>query len=338
MAIRIIFLFLLSLTTHANFNEAVRYYKANKFLQSIDSLKKSEGKKVRNYSTKSLFLLAKNMEKLKRHKDAIKIHFFIIRKSYRKQDKLVRTAIKNKMDYDEIESLQDGLKKIYLNLLYVYLNIYEEFRYENYKNLINSFAELLLTQDYKTEEVEKITQRLSFVDKNFEALKIKNKFYIGLGYSLWQDQINLISPSGKDSTIYSNVEGTTIYSAWTRGDSFRFWKYEFAITFAKATVGEDSSEFEYFQSGVNELMLSANIGYMFYLNEAASIGVNVPILYRSGDFTQPGDFEIKNATIISTGVLGNLNWEMDNTFLDFKMGKLLKFKSSFVQLSFGFKF
>lgn len=338
MVIRVILILFMSLNSLASFKEAMRYYQANKYLQSIDSLKKVEGKKVRNYSTKSLYLLARNMAKLKRYKEAIKINFFIIRKNYKKQDQIVRKAIKNKTDFDEIEELEDGLKKVYLSLLYVYLSIYEDFKYENYKNLISSFAELLLVQDFKTEEVDKIVQRLAFVDKNFEALKIRNKFYFGIGYSLWQDQINLISPAGKDSTIYSNAQGTTLYGAWTKGDSFRFWKYEFALTMAKATVGEDSADFEYFQSNVTELLLMTNIGYMFYMSENTSAGFNIPILFRSGDFTQPENFEIKNATILSTGFLGNLNWEMDNTFLDFKFGKLLKFKSSFMQLSVGFKF
>lgn len=345
MAIRILLILFFSFSVFARYENVIKLYNQKKYNESIEALKKLEGRVVRKYSNNALLLLAKNFQKQEKFKESIKIYFYLLKKAFPKTDKKVRAVLKSAGDIESIGELPDGQKKIYLELLDLYVEIYEKQQLQNFKDTIAKYSELLYFYDYKVEVVEKLNARILSKDKLEIDLKVNTKFYVGIGYALWHDNLDLVSPSGSISTINSTAEGTTFIFGWTKGNNFGHWRYEGFLTQASATVGENSTNFQYFQTNVKEVMLGMNIGYQWKTSDNISSGFTVPMLYRTGDFTQPDTFELKNANMLSVGLAANFNWdfyknekEENKLSLDFKFGKLYNFKSTYSVMSLYYQF
>lgn len=339
MVVKILLLITLSLSSFAyKFKDALVFYKKGEYQRSITVLKKSHGKKIKYFPNRSLMLLAKNYEMLDKHRSALKIYFYILKKKYRKSDAIVRKHFKENKDIDEIDELSKGQLKVYYALVHSYVSIYKKNKYEQYRSIAKMYGELLIEQEYKEEEVEKLLSDISLIQKKIIDSKITKKYYLGIGYSTWQDLLTLRAPDGSESDIKSSAEGTTLFGIMTSGNLFNEYRFEFGITKAVATVGEDNSDFTYFQTNVSEVMLSAAAGYMWKTSKSVSIGLSVPIVYRTGDFTQPATFELENGDILSLGLLGNLSWNLQSILVDVKFGKLLGFHSSFAQVGLAYQF
>lgn len=283
-------------------------------------------------------LLAKNYERTDEHMKALKLYFFILKKKYRRKDAMVRKHLKANQEVDEIDELPKGMLKIYYALVHSYVTIYEKHNYEKYRDFAQKYGELLIEQEYKEDEVEKLLARITQLKNKLENSKERHEYYLGLAYSTWQDQLTLIAPNGSESTIKSSAEGTTVFGIMTIGNLYSEYRFEFGITKASATVGEDNTNFEYFQTNVSEMMLMASVGKMWKTSKSVAIGVSAPVVYRTGDFTQPANFQLDDGDILTVGLLGNLSWNISEFLLDVKFGKLLGFHSSFAQVGLAYRF
>ncbi|WP_034722032.1 hypothetical protein [Bacteriovorax sp. DB6_IX] len=339
MVIRILLLLSLSMPALAyKFRDALRSYKKGNYQRSIQILERMHGTKTKFYPNKSLMLLAKNYENLDEHVKALKMYFFILKKNYRKQDAQVRKVLKSGSDIDEIDELPKGMLKVYYALFQSYVAIYEKHGYEKYRDMAIKYGELLNEQEYKEDRVEKLLAGMAQVKKLKEDSQQRTQYYIGLAYSTWQDQLTLKAPSGTESTIKSSAEGTTLFGIMTMGNLFNEYRFEASITRANATVGEDDTDFEYFQTNVAEIMMTLSAGYMWKTSQSVAIGVSAPIVYRTGDFTQPETFQLDKTDMLTIGLLGNLSWNISTFLVDVKFGKLLGFHSSFAQVGVAYKF
>jgi hypothetical protein len=269
---------------------------------------------------------------------ALKIYFYLLKKKYRRKDSMVRRHFKLKKDIDEIDELPNGMLKIYYALFHSYVAIYHDKNYKQYEEFAKLYGELLVEQEFKEDEVEKILAGLQKAKQKEIDSKERTEYYLGLAYSTWQDLLVLRAPDGSESDIKSSAEGTTLFGIMTKGNYFYEYRFEFAITKASATVGEDNSGFVYFQTNVPEVMLSASVGHLWKTSKSVGIGLSIPAIYRTGDFTTPAGFEIDKGDIFSVGLLGNLTWNISSFLLDFKFGKILGFHSSFAQLGLAYKF
>jgi hypothetical protein len=339
MVIRILLILSLSFPAFAyKFRDALVSYKRGQYERSIKILKRIHGKRTKYYPNRSLMLLAKNYEKTDEHMKALKLYFFILKKRYKRKDAMVRRHLKANKEVDEIDELPKGMLKIYYALVHSYVAIYEKHFYEKYKDFAQKYGELLIEQEYKEDEVEALLAGMNKLKQKIDNSKERTQYYLGLAYSTWQDQLTLIAPNGSESTIKSSAEGTTLFGVMTIGNLFNEYRFEASVTQASATVGEDNTNFEYFQTNVSEVMLTASAGYMWKSSKSVAIGVSAPIVYRTGDFTQPASFQLDKGDILTIGILGNLSWDISKFMLDVKFGKLLGFHSSFAQVGLAYRF
>ncbi len=340
MVIRIIIaIFVLNSALALSFRDALNAYNKRQYRQSIKILQKLSRGNIKFYTDEALILISKNYEKLGELKNANMIRNFMIQRKYRVEHNEVKKALTGKSDIDDLDELSQGLLKVYYTMLSSRYQIYLKRKTKKNKDIVIRFAELLVEQDYKADKAQMILDIFQKEEQRIKDAIYHKKYFVLASYGSWQDEIILIDNSnGDEREINSTAEGTLLFAGMTYGNAHHEYRFQLGLGFGAATVGEDSANFDYFQTSVGETLFSFTSGYLIKTSDNVAIGVSVPIIFRIGDFTEPENFTIEQGTVITTGLLAHFVWNINKYFLDMEFGKVMKFRSTFINVGIGYQF
>ena len=319
--------------------DAANAYKKRQYRKSIKIIKRISKGNIKFYTDDSLILMSKNFEQLGEMKNANMIRNFMISRKYRKENREVKKALAGKIDLDDLDELPKGLLKVYYMMLSSRYDMYLKNKSARNKKAVIKFAELLVEQDYKSDKAEIILKRFRDEEQRKKDAIFYKKYFMLASYASWQDEIILTDDSsGFEQDINSTAQGTLLTAGMTYGNAHGEYRFQLSVGFGAATVGEDSGDFDYFQNNVGETLFSFTSGYLWKTSDNVSIGVSAPLLLRIGDFTEPDGFTISQGTIITTGLLAHMVWNINSYFLNLEFGKVLKLRSSFINIGVGYTF
>jgi hypothetical protein len=241
---------------------------------------------------------------------------------------------------DEIEEQNKGLLSIYFKLARNYLSIAiagtitdqptedQLFASEQAKKYI----EICIAQEYREEDAEKMRETLTNWGQERERRQFSKRYFMGVGFASWQDSLTLVNDTQQSETeLLATTEGPCIGGGIDASNFYWGWKLEACLAFATANVGENSRNVDYFQQGVGVTALLTSPGIYYRPNSGeVALGLEIPILLRSGDYTAPaGNFSLQETSLVALGVGTELRWFYQKVDFSGKMTKFLGMPSVF---------
>lgn len=330
------------------FISAKNSYNKMLYRKSLKTLSRSFNFESNKTPIKVLSLAAKNFEKIKDPLKAYKIYSFIIWLKYKDiNEETTSSYIENSNTDDLPDDIPNKLQEIYFRQLIIFSNFYKKRYQENdlnklkqLKNKISMYADILIEIEYKEDKVEKILNRIERFETKLTDNKYHSYYSLRLGLVTWKDIIQLTKTSTEDITeIRSTAEGLSLCGGLKKENAFFIFKASLCYASASADVGRKTEDIDYFQENVLITMYSIMPQVLWKpYNGDTAIGISVPLIYRSGDYTEVKGYTLENTEITTYGYLITFLWMIDPISIELQFGKIKKFSSSFWDLGIIYNF
>ncbi len=158
------------------------------------------------------------------------------------------------------------------------------------------------------------------------SLVYKPSWFVSLDLMSWQDRIIL---ARKDGGAKYNILGTSMGSCIGGGRKWENSEYEFdmegCLAVASATVSSETTSISYQQASVP--VKSFFLGPGFYtksFSENVIIGVQVPVKYRTGEWTNPNEniYVFERSSALEVGYFLQSKIKVKNISLRTRLGKV----------------
>jgi hypothetical protein len=317
------------------FSRAKDAYRKENYKKVVNLLNK--GFNLRDPSTPggALALSAYAYEKLEQWSNAQKIYAFLITRRYKSSNNLVMRQYKNS-GTDDLPEVPTKLYEYYHRRAEALTQIYVA-RYESlspklrllYKKTALMYVAILEDSDYDDDSYDTIPERLDGFDKDIKDKVFKPSWFVESSYISWRDKLQLVFPNGQTSIIESTGEGLCLGGGWRYENEFFEFNLNGCYAGAAMTVGKENSTLTYFQKGVTSSAIIAGPSILWKpKSKGASFGLNIPFVYRTGDYEEPPGFVLQDVSIFTYGYLLEAGWRFPKWGFFTKFGKIKRLSSS----------
>ena len=329
-----------SLEEKETFKRAKIAYKKGLYDKSLNLLKRRYSFRRLSTPTGALELAALASEKLGYHKDALVIYAVLVKKKYPDVNKNVINSYRENGNAEDIPAeIDEKLSFYYYKKAYNAKILYDENNNSLFYKAALMYAEICMEGDHFEDEAEELFEAAGEKNNEYQRLIYKKSKNILISYMTWQDELVLNSPNGSTQEIKSTAEGTCFGGGIEYANSYVNYKLDGCLALASATVGEDSTDVDYFQANVSEraIFLFPGVKWMPQAG-GVSIGFSTPFVYRVGDFTEPEGFTLEGQSKLGIGLMIESGWRSQNFGVDLKLGKIHGFSSTTMSLGMNYKF
>ncbi len=300
----------------------------------------------RNFSRKELIMISYSLRKLGFYRQDVKMNVRLVKKEYNQYHKRLLKQIKagDTIDSDEYP---EALKVLYWNLMNAYGQII--LSYEKNSQLIKKdhehyliFAKILSELEFREGKVDKLNDRIMA-----HILMLQNKVYKfssswSLQYMSWQQESQLLGPSGFSSKLTVTNRGMCLGGDLGYENANYHWYVDGCAFFGSGGVSAESGTgVNYQQSNVPAYGLKFGPGASLIVSSSKSrIGVKLPIVYNVQSLQNPGqaNFSIEAESAISVATSLYSRWQFDKWYLQSEFGKYVDREATIWTLGFGRQF
>ncbi len=318
------------------FKKAKQLYKDELYRQVLEMLGTQFKLSSGEAPSGALTLAAYSYEKLEDYDAAIKIYQALIQKNFSS----LNQEMMEKFQESGTDDLPDPKKKLSLYyhriadaLLKVYLRDYDKLdssARESLRNKANMYVEIIgEDDDYEDESYDEITEQFEKHDKFLVDSVYHASWFLSSAYISYRNQLSIQRQSdGLVVPINSTVDGMCIGGGWRYENAF--WEYSINGCYSPATMNVDTdSAVTYQQSGVSSTTFMVGPSLLWKPKSGdVSVGIHIPIIYNTGDYTVPAGYDIENQTLLTYGYFVETNWKLSQWGIFTKFGKAAEFKSS----------
>jgi tetratricopeptide (TPR) repeat protein len=308
------------------FSKAQKSFKKKQYTKSLRSLKKGYNfKKTKRIPAAALFLIAMNYQKLKKYPEAIYFFNRVVKNNYRKKHIRVIRALK-KDELDEVK-ISKTLGSAYF---YLAQSHYGKFiKTEKYQDAIKAKKYFTICDD--TDFNDKCADFLENINEKIEYSKKKKdnfEFFVYGGRLIFQDRITIEhTETGTTGDIISNNTALCYGAGLRLGNAFSGYEIggcAFSGTTTVVGIASDgTTNNDYKQSGIPIGGILVEAGYYIRPdNEATRLGVSLPVIYRSGIFSEPSGYTITNAKSFNFGIMFTAGLDVSYFELQTKLGHM----------------
>ncbi len=309
------------------FKRAQSYYKKKQYSLSLKALRRSYNfKYTKRIPASALYLIALNYQKLNNHKRSLYYFNRLLKNVYLKKHIRVLRALK-KDEVDEVD-IPKTLASAYFYMGQSHYAIFvqtENIAAADRAKKYFTICDEIDFNDKCSSFLENINEKLAYNQKKKKSFE----FFVYAGRLIFQDRITIESSAGSDDLIANN--NTVCYGAGIRrGNAFSGLILNGCIFSGTATIkgivtdkDNPATTRDYKQSGVPIGGLLMEAGYYRLLdNEKTRLGLSLPVIYRSGLYTQPTGYTIPNAKNINFGIMGTASLILPYLELETKLGHM----------------
>lgn len=317
------------------FASAKTAYAQKNYKKAVALLNKDFNLRDANIPEGALSLAAYSYEKLKQWSNAQEAYAYLIKKRYKTiNNKLVMQYKSGTANLSEAPGkLYEYYHKRAEALTQIYTSRYEllspKLRQLYRRTALMYVAILEDSDNYEDDSYESISERLEKFDKYLKDSIYKPSWFIKSSYISWRDKLQMLFPNGQESTIESTGEGLCLGGGWRYENEFYEFNLNGCYARASMTVGKENSALTYFQKGVSSAAIIAGPSILWKpYSKGASFGVNLPFVYRTGKYTEPAGFVLKDVNIFTYGYLLEAGWRLPKWGFFTKFGKIERLSSS----------
>ncbi len=317
------------------FNKAKQLYRDKLYNQVIEMLSTKFQLQSDDTPPGALTLAAYSYEKLEDYGAAIKIYYSLIQANYKEKNSEILQSYKA----HGTDDLPEAPNKLYLyyhriaeSMTRFYLRDYNKLS-KNEKETIRKrttmYVEILGESEYDNDSYDTITERFEKHDKYLVDKVYHASWFLSTSYISYRNQLSIERQSdGLVVPINSTVDGLCIGGGWRYQSAF--WEYNLNGCYSAATMNVDTdSAITYQQSGVASTTFLFGPSVLWKPKSGdVSVGIHIPFIYNTGDYTVPDGYDIDNDTLLTYGYFLETNWKLDSWGIVTKFGKAAQFKSS----------
>lgn len=179
---------------------------------------------------------------------------------------------------------------------------------QNYRKAL-SYLRVAEVYEHNIDKVESHIERLEAI--RLRRIKLQKKLYWRLSaqYLSYQELATLKDSAGEED-IYSPQRGYCLGGEVAYGNQFSEWALDACAFVSTGNVGAKVPT-RYFQQDVSSTGLYLKPTYWKLLSEGeAALGVGVPVLLRSVDYTDPAGGSVESRRALPFGVSIDGRWRM----------------------------
>ncbi|GAB4012694.1 MAG: hypothetical protein Fur0010_08820 [Bdellovibrio sp.] len=328
------------------FRHAKELYSQGKYLQSLRLLESRYSFKSAETPSGALILAAWDLEKLGEYVQAQNLIAQILRSRYGREHQAAMQTYKNE-GVDSLEDLNPKLLELYHRRAFLLSKIYQELYFkvdaqkrDEYKKMALMYVDILANQDkYEDETYDQIPKEIEAFELKIERETWKTNFFVSSYWTSWRDRLDLVNPNGDKVALKSTTRGFSlgygvIIEKWQ-------WRYllEGQYTQGSAVAGRESSTLNYFEDEVSVRTFGVWPSVQYRPNSGkASIGFSIPLMYRSGNYTEPQGYQLEGLSVFSVGYGLEFNWDLEKISVVSRFAKLTSMSSSLWQLGLRYNF
>ncbi|MFT6633073.1 MAG: hypothetical protein ACJAS4_003042 [Bacteriovoracaceae bacterium] len=309
-----------------NFAKAQKSFKKKQYSKSLRALKKGYNfKKTKKIPPSALFLIALNYQKLGKHSEAIYFFNRVIKNVYlKKHMKVVRALKKDEVDEVRIPKTL-GSAYFYLAQSHYAKFVINEKLKDAFK--AKKYFKICDDSDFNgkcSEFLENINEKIKYSKKKKDSFD----FFVYGGRLIFQDRITIEhTESGTTGDIISNNTALCYGAGLRLGNAFNGYEIggcAFSGTTTVVGIASDgTTSNDYKQSGIPIGGILVEGGYYIRPDdEATRLGVSLPIIYRSGIFTEPTGYTITDAKSFNFGIMFTAGLDVSYFELQTKLGHM----------------
>ncbi len=317
------------------FSKAKQLYKDKLYHQVIEMLSSKFQLHSDNTPSGALTLAAYSYEKLEDYGAAIKLYYSLIKANYKDKNSEILQSYKT----NGTDDLPEAPNKLYLyyhriaeSMARLYLRDYGKLNQnekETIRKRVSMYVEILGESDYDNDSYDTINERLEKHDKYLVDKVFHSSWFLSTSYISYRNQLSIERQSdGLVVPINSTVDGICIGGGWRYQSAF--WEYNLNGCYSAATMNVDTdSSITYQQSGVASTTFLFGPSVLWKPKSGdVSIGIHIPFIYNTGDYTVPAGYTISDDTLLTYGYFLETNWKLSSWGIFTKFGKAAQFKSS----------
>ena len=319
-----------------NFKKSKQLYKDELYQQTIEMLSTQFDLNSPKTASGALTLAAYSYQKLEDYAASNKVYRTLINKGFKKLDEEMMKSYSE----DGTDDLPEASHKLYFyyhkmaqNLLKIYLRDYKTLELkarEQMRARASMYVEILgEADDYEDDSYDEITEQFEKHDKFLVDSVYHSSWFFSSSYISYRNQLSIQRQSdGLVVPINSTVDGLCIGGGWRYENAF--WEYSLSGCYSPATMNVDTdSSVTYQQTGVSSTTFMIGPSFMWKPKSGdVSVGIHIPIIYNTGDYTVPTGYDIADDTLLTYGYFLETNWKLSDWGLFTKFGKAAQFKSS----------
>lgn len=267
-------------------------------------------KQINKLPPSVLNLLGLIYQKKKKYRLSAKLFHLTIRKKYRKQ----HNEVVRELNYDNLDDLKINSKllRIYYHLGQNYYYIYSKTDNFSYFNASRTYFRICDKKGHLASSTKRYLDSLNEKLEYVESLEKTISFYANAGGILFQEPITLVNKNDdKDEVdLISNNNGVCVGGGMMYGNIKHGWDiYGCAYTAAATITNAVGSSVQYKQKDVAVTGFYMSPGYYYRpYDKLSSIGLSVPLFYRTGDFSDTENYTVKAKGQLSAGISIDAKW------------------------------
>lgn len=161
---------------------------------------------------------------------------------------------------------------------------------------------------------------------NDESQMYKSTWYVSMDLLSWQDRLYLVN---LNTNVKTNLLSTAMGTCIGGGKKWENVRYEFnmegCFAVANATISSQTPSINYQQSSVSVKGFMAGPGMYFKaISDNVLLGVQIPVKYRSGDWTNPDEtqYRFERETAYEVGYFLQSKIKIKKVALRTRLGKV----------------
>lgn len=296
-----------------------QYAKSNQYLKKAFNFKKT--KKI---PATVLYLHAVNLQKLGNHKNSIYFFSQMIKRKYLKAHiKTLKAFRADEVDGDEIPKL---LKATYFYMAQSYYANFVESESITDADRAKKYFKICDDADFNDkcgDFLENINEKIEYLEKSKDSFE----FFLFAGRMMINDRFRVKRTDlGETRDIYQNVDGLCYGAGLRLQNAFKGWQFSGCAFSGFAAVAESSAFSDsagYKQTGVPIAGLYTEVGRFWRTDsESTRLGISIPVMYRSGLYSQPNDYQIIDNRKTTFGLSVSAGFQLPVVELEFKLANM----------------
>lgn len=358
MVLRIIFILFLNASLFAApltigqdekrlFKVAKGAYKKGQYQQTLEVLTRAFNLNDPRTPSGALFLAAYSFEKLGKWPEAENLYGVLILNHFKEANRMVISAYRGGT-FEGDEKVPEKLWNAYHRRaeMLTKMLLDEDVKlspkiYELYKKTALMYAGILEETDYEDDSYDTIAERIEKHENAIKAKTYRSGWFIQSSYVSWRDEIKLRTSNGQVLGLESTGEGTCLGGGWRYENDYWETNLNACYALTSQTIGNSDTDAGtvYFQKGVSSTAIIAGPSFLWKPgSKQAAVGIQIPFVYRQGNYEAPVNTELEDTSIFSYGYLLQLDWRLKNWGVTTKFGKIQRFSSSFWSLGALYSF
>lgn len=318
--------------------DARNYYKLGRYKKVIRIIKQSFSPINTNSPEVVLRLASLAYKKSNKYKKALKLINLLLKKKYRKKHSEILTKYKADRNADDLpDDIEDGHFKSILAKAKIYHLLLLKTNSYKYARYATIHATIAVEGENTEDKADSLLQNINAWKQEQKDKKYASSYSANVSYLTYNTTFNILGEPSEIATVM--VRGVCYGGGYTIENAHFQYNVDGCFGIFSSNAQVDSNSFSYNTSEIptSVFLIQPSALYKPKSKEVA-IGLTLPILTQAAIFGAPDGYTVDKIPSIGIGYGVVAKWIYKNFASSIKTGRIIGFKSSWLQIQAEYHF